>query len=100
MAGRIVNDTVTFIPYSVFVESTPPSARMCVLKELNTTFPNLFTPHQKPDPAADTALPNININLFRKFLLALKLPGISPEPVIATGPTEPITEELFVMCRE
>ena len=81
------NNMVTFIPYSVFMESTPPSACTWVLNKFDTTLPNIFTPHQNPDPAAATASPDINLNLFQNFPLDLKQPGISPAPAIATGPT-------------
>ena len=90
MTSRLVNNTGTVLPSNVFTEANPPSEHMWVLKKLNTTYPNLFTQHQETAPSSATASPDINRNLFHKFLLDLKLPGISPAPVITTGPTEPI----------
>ena len=98
MTSRLVNDTVTFNPYSVFMEATPPAAHTCVLNKFNTTFPNIFTPYQYPDTDTDIASLDINLNLFRNFLSYLKLHGISPAPNIATGPTEPIMEASKYYC--
>ena len=97
---RLVNDTGTFLPSSLFVEATPTAERMWGLKKLNKTPPNLFTPHQDPYTYEATASTDIHPKLFHKFLSDLKLLGISPATVITTGTTEPITEEVYDMCRE
>ena len=81
---RLVNDMGTFIPSGAIMEATSPAARTWGFNKFNTTFPNLFTLHQYPAPAAATDSPDININLFQHFLSALKLPGLSPSPDIYT----------------
>ena len=84
MISRMVNDTGTFILYIFFMESTPPAGRKWVLKKFNITFQTLSTPHQDPGPASDppAASLDINLNLFQHFLSDLKLPGLSPPPII------------------
>ena len=88
MTSILVNDTVTFIPSSVFMKSTPPSACKLWLNKLNITFPTVFTPHQEPVPASDppVASRDNNLNLFQHFLSSLKLPGLSHLPAITNGP--------------
>ena len=102
ITSRLVKDTGTFIPSSVFMGSTPPSDFTWVLNKFNITFPTLCTPDQDPGPdsAQPAVSPDINLNLFQHFLSALKLPGISPPPAITNGPIEPIMEDIYAMFQE
>ena len=102
MTSRLVNDTGTFIPSSVFMDSTPPAACMWGLNKFNMTFPTLCSSHQEPGPDLDppSASSDIYLNLFQHFLSTLKLPGLSPFPAIAGGSTEPIMEDIYSMCWE
>ena len=52
MTSRLVNDTGTFIPPSVFMDSTPPAACTWVLNKFNITFPTLCSSHKEPGPAS------------------------------------------------
>ena len=84
------------------MESTPPAARMWGLNNFNTTFPTIFTPRQEPGPASDlpSVSSDINLNLFQHFILVLKLPVLTPPPVITNGATETIMEDIYTMCQE
>ena len=70
MTNRLVNDTVTFTPSSVLMESTPNAARMWGLHKVNIIFPTLYSPHQEPGtaPAPHVASSDINLNLYQHFL--------------------------------
>ena len=70
MTSRLVNDTVTFIPSSVFMESTPPAARTWGLNKFNITFPTLCSSHHETGPASASpvSLSDINLKLFQHFL--------------------------------
>ena len=102
MTSILVNCTETFIPSSVFMESTPPAGLTWGLNKFNITFPTLLYSYQEPGTASDPpeAPSYINLNLFQKFLSTLKLPGVSPSPAISRGSTEPIMEDIYSMCRE
>ena len=54
ITSRLVNDTGTFIPSSVFMEATPPLECTWGLKTFNTTLQTLWTPHQEPVPDLTT----------------------------------------------
>ena len=96
MTSRLVNETGTFIQYSVFVESTQPAARTWGIYKFNITFPTLCSSHQDPCPASapPAASSGINLKLFQHLLATLNLPGISPSPSISSGSTEPIMENI------
>ena len=76
MTSRLVNDTGTLIPSSVFMESTPPTTYMWGRNKFNTTFPTLCSPHQETgtDLAPPASSPYINLKLFQHFISAIKLP--------------------------
>ena len=70
ITNRLLNDTGTFIPSNVFMESTPPAACTWGINKFNLTFPTLFSSHQDPGPdsAPPSKSPDINLNLFQHFL--------------------------------
>ena len=45
MTNILVNDTITFIPYIVFMESTEPAYHTWGLNKFNITFPTLCSSH-------------------------------------------------------
>ena len=102
MTNRLVNYKRTFIPSSVFMDSTPPAAHTWGLKKFNIISPTICTLNQEPVPASapPASSPDINLNLFQHYISALKLPGISPPPAITNAPTEPIMEDIYAMHQE
>ena len=72
MTSILINDTGTFIPSNVFIDSTPSASHTWGLNKFNINFPTLFSPHKEPGPTSDppAASPDININLFQRFLSA------------------------------
>ena len=87
MTSRMVNDTGTFIPSNVLMESTTPVALTWGLNKVNITVTTLCSSHREPgtDSAPPTALSGINLNLFQHFLSTLKLPGLPPSTAIYRG---------------
>ena len=72
MTSILINDTGTFIPSNVFIDSTPSASHTWGLNKFNINFPTLFSPHKEPGPTSDppAASPDININSFQRFLSA------------------------------
>ena len=96
MTSRLVNDTRTFILSSVCMDSTPPASCTLDINKFNITFTTLCSSHQEPgsDLAPPAASSDIKSNLFQHFLSTIKIPGLPPSPAIASGSTEPITEDI------
>ena len=84
---RLVNYKGTFIPSSVFMDSTPPEARTWGLNKFNITFPNLCSSHQEPGPASNPPAESsdIHLNSSQTFLSTLKLPG---HPLLLPSPAD------------
>ena len=102
MTSILVNDMGNFIPFRVFMESTPPAGCTWGLNKFNITFQNICYPHQEPGPASDppTAYPYINLKPFQHFISYLKLSRLSPSPAIANGSTDTIMEDIYSMFQE
>ena len=88
----LVNYTGILIPFSVFMDSTPPADPTWGLNKLKITFPTLCSSYKEPGPysAPPVASSYINLKLFQQFLPNIKLPRLSPSPEISSRSTEPI----------
>ena len=102
ITSRLINYTGTFILSRVFMESTPPAARMWGRNKFNIIFPTLCSSHHDlgPDSAPPAASSYIYLNLFQHFLSTFKLPGLSPSTAISRGSTEPIMEDIYSIFQE
>ena len=69
MTSTMVNDTGTFIPSIVFMDSSPPEARTWGLNKFIKTVTTLCSSHQDPGPdsAPPAASSDINLTRFNTF---------------------------------